>query len=363
MNIATTARFHAISGLGSKGPACFLLETGSRRILIDLGYGPDPGKLPGVDAIGAVDALVLSHGHKDHAGALQLLAKVGNPPIFATDIVAARLEAEQPIRPLPLRGSADVLGVPIVTGRNGHAPGGIWIRFGPGEGLIYMGDCSTESQLYAFDAPPPAAAIVIDASNGDNDTSLAQQAVELAAVFDGNCVLLPVPADGRGPEIALHVAGRGRAALRLDGAMAASLRRLIDNERDSLREGITAALKRTIGAAGAINGPHGVMLATPANAASGETERLIAQWEKARDPAIVFTGYVPPGTPADRLVKSQRARFMRWNVHPRLSDNVALVRSVGARMAMAAFCDRKYLAALSQALAPARVTMDTPITL
>jgi hypothetical protein len=105
------------------------------------------------------------------------------------------------------------------------------------------------------------------------------------------------------------------------------------------------------------------MLATPAYCTGGETAKLIAQWEREAAPGIAFTGYVPPGTPAERLVGTRRASFLRWNVHPRLSDNVALVRSVGAKTVVAAFCDRKHLPALAKALAPAAVTMDATVPL
>ncbi len=78
---------------------------------------------------------------------------------------------------------------------------------------------------------------------------------------------------------------------------------------------------------------------------------------------ILFTGYVNPGTPAERLAKSGRAQTMRWNVHPRLADTVELVQSVQAKTVIPAFCDRSYLARLASALAPARVTMDGPIAI
>jgi hypothetical protein len=52
---------------------------------------------------------------------------------------------------------------------------------------------------------------------------------------------------------------------------------------------------------------------------------------------------------------------MRWNVHPRLSDTLALARTVRPRTIIPAFCDRTLLPALAGALAPARVTMDAVI--
>ncbi len=110
-----------------------------------------------------------------------------------------------------------------------------------------------------------------------------------------------------------------------------------------------------------IDGAHGIMIAGSADGASGATKTLLADWENSASPAILMTGYVNPTTIAERLVKSGRAQTMRWNVHPLLSDTVALVRAVQAKTVIPAFCDRTQLGALAAALAPARVTMDGPI--
>jgi len=92
-------------------------------------------------------------------------------------------------------------------------------------------------------------------------------------------------------------------------------------------------------------------MAGSADGTSGVTARLFGEWRDKSEPAILFTGYVNPTTPADQLVKSGRAQTMRWNVHPRLSDTVTLVRATQAKTVIPAFCDR----------APARVTMDERI--
>ena len=162
-----------ISGVGKKGPACFAIEANGKRLVLDLGEGPPPGRLPDIALAAPADALILSHGHKDHIGGLSLLPKLGNPPVYATDIVAQSLPDDIKTRPLPIRGATDVLGIPVETGRDGHAPGGVWLHFEIGDSFLYTGDYSAESALYAYDPPTrPAATALIDCSYGDYDRAL-----------------------------------------------------------------------------------------------------------------------------------------------------------------------------------------------
>jgi Cft2 family RNA processing exonuclease len=359
MSDAGTVRI--ISGVGSKGPACFILEVKGRRLMLDLGYGPEPGLWPNVDDVGKIDALLLTHSHKDHVGGLELLPKIGNPPIFATEITAQKLPAGTTVQPLPFRTRGKVLDIDLETGRNGHAPGGLWLRFHSGTGFLYTGDYSTESALYAYDPPPKSRTILFDCSYGEDDTPLADRQKALEPHLAGD-VLLPAPADGRGPDIALLLARQGKT-IRFDDATRAAVRDLTGIARGWLRDGVESEIAQLADKALPAGEPTGATFATPATGDSGTAAELFAKWEKPTAPAIVFTGYIPPGTPADRLVKSGRAQFLRWNVHPRLSDNVALVRSTGAAVVIPAFCDSKFLPALQTALAPANVTMDQVIVL
>ena len=351
-----------ISGVGKKGPACFAIEAGGKRLVLDLGEGPPPGLMPDIASAAPADALILSHGHKDHIGGLSLLAQLGHPPIYATEIVAESLPGGLAVRPLPVHGVSEVLGIPVETGRDGHAPGGIWLHFGIGDGFLYTGDYSAESTLYAYDPPTrPAHTALIDCSYGDYAKSLADSWSEFATHLGKGPLLLPVPANGRGPEIALELMRHGIRDIYIDEAMQKALRQLGDGAGISLREGLTAEILRLATVARAIDGARGVMLAASADGASAATARLLPEFERSPQIEILFTGYINPNTPAERLSKSGRARRMRWNVHPRLSDTVALVRGVQAQTVIPAFCDRAQLAALGGALAPARVTMDAVV--
>jgi glyoxylase-like metal-dependent hydrolase (beta-lactamase superfamily II) len=355
------AKLTAISGVGSKGPACFLVDTGRARLMLDLGYGPAPDQWPDVSRVGRVDALLLSHSHRDHAGALTLAPQVGNPSLHATRSVLTRLGREG--KAVPLNGETEICGVKVRTGRNGHAPGGIWMHLDVGDGLLYTGDYSVESPIYAFDSPPPAATVALDASYGDYSGSMEDCRSRFAPVLGEGGALFPVPSDGRGPEMAHHVATARGIVPCIGGDLRASLERMAARESDSLRSGVARELERIAREAPPITASRGLLFAGRADAADGETADLVARWEHESAPTIVFSGYFPPGSPAQRLVDSGRARYIRWNVHPRLSDNVSLVRSVRARAVMPAFAEARHLDAWRAAFAPARVTLDREVEL
>jgi Cft2 family RNA processing exonuclease len=348
-----------ISGVGSKGPACFLLETGAKRLLLDIGEGPPPGKFPDVAGLPSVDAVIVSHGHKDHVGGLTLLPELGNPPVYATEPVVRALPKAVAARLLPIGGETDVLGIAVETGRNGHAPGGIWLHFRIGGGFLYTGDICTESLLYEYDPPVTAAATaLIDCSYGDYQKPIEECWRMLAQFLGRGPLLLPVPANGRGPEIALELMRHGIDDICVDDAMRNALQRLAGSDQISLRAGRRDEIERLVQIVKPIDGAHGIMLAASADGTSGTTAKLLAQCENKAEVTILFTGYVNPNTPAERLTKSSRAQVMRWNVHPRLADTIETVKLVHARTVIPAFCDRAQLPALTSAFAPSHVTMD-----
>jgi len=360
-----SARLIAVSGLGPKEPAAFVVEADGRRLLLDCGEGPEPGRLPDFEAIGKVDAIILSHSHKDHAGALRCRNRIGSPPVYGTASVLTRIETDIPAHPIPIRSRAEVLGIAIETGGNGHAPGGVWLRLAVGEGLLYMGDHSPESRLYVFDMPPATPTMIIDGSYGDAETRLDEQRQGIANLAAKGAVLLPVPADGRGLDIAIFLRESG-FEVAIDDAVRTIAEILLQEGRESVRPESIRALQRLVKEAvplDARSDPRGVMIAHGGSGDVGIAAALIKRWRDARNPPIVFTGHLAAGTAGRMLVDSGRAIFQRWNVHPTLSDNLRLVESVNPKRVIPAFVDPKHLPAWRQRLAPRELVSAPSIAL
>ncbi len=356
------ARLTAISGVGGKLPAAFLLEIEGRRLMLDLGEGPEPGVFPAVEGIGAVDAICLTHAHMDHAGALHLAEDLGNPPIYATQATFDNLGALAPAatrrRILPVNGPAAIAGVTVSLGRCGHAPGGVWFHFAHAGGILYTGDWSVESALLPFDPPPPAHLLVTDASYGDRDTSLTDQIDAIARMAAAGAVL-PVPGGGRGPEMIVALAARGlqpRACPQIGREMQA----LAEDSR-SVDAGGRQAMRNFL--ANPVDGdwrPTDVIVATEANAQAGLSATLLRRLEEGF--RFIFTSHVPRNTPAHRLLASGRADWLPWNVHPRRQDVLDLADRTGASRIMAAFVDPDAMPQLGESLGKRLIT-DRTITL
>lgn len=334
------ARLTALSGLGRKSAALFLIEIRGRRLLLDMGDGLETGERPDLSGAGRIDAVLLSHAHVDHAGGLDRLDEIGNPPVFASAETLRQLGRGE-AHTLPEQGDAVVMGVPLRTGRAGHAPGGIWMRFDTGAGgVLYTGDFSTEAPLLTCDPFPPTATVLADASYGDREDGLCDQIAAIAWFARGGAVL-PCPADGRGPDMvaALSAMGLDVAACAI---VAAETRRLTG----SAPRVVTATTAR----------PGDVIVAAGPNAEHGLPAALRAR----QGFRFAFSGHVPRTSPAHAMIAEGRAVWMGWNVHPRLPDLVTLADTTQALRVLPAFLDLATAPRLAVALGP-RLCRDTTL--
>lgn len=357
------ARLTAISGLGGKLPAAFLLEVGERRLLLDLGEGPEPGIFPDVSDLGAIDAICLSHAHIDHAGALHLATEIGNPPLYATHTTFLQIGidplADPRCRLLPEQGEASIETIPVTVGRCGHSPGGIWFHFAADGGVLYTGDWSMESQLLPFDMPPRAHFIITDASYGDRQTSLGNQ-IDTIAELAREGAVLPVPSCGRGPEMALALAARGLSP-KLSTQIRNEIANLAENS-ETVGAEMQDRLKTLLSDLPETNEadwrPSDILIVTEANGEAGTSADLVARIDEGF--RFIFSSHVPHGTPAEQLIAGKRALWLGWNVHPRLDDVLHLADMTGARQVMPVFVKPGAMPLLAEKLG-SRLVLDASV--
>lgn len=340
------ARLTVISGLNRKSAAIFLVETDGKRVLFDFGDGLDKDEHPDIETIGAVDAIFLSHAHQDHAGSIERLDAVGNPCVFATgrtlDFLQGRIPTEL-ARVTPEQGSFEACGLRLTTGRCGHAPGGVWFHMETAAGgFVYTGDISLESHCIAFDYPPPAATLLVDASYGDRAQALNDQIAAISDYAEGGAVLC-CPGAGRGTDMVLGMASRGHDVH------------------------VSSAIGREVEAATGISfpvvdgesaEPDQVIVATESNAEAGLSAELLQR----EDFRLIFSSHVPNGTPARALIERDAAVWLPWNVHPRKDDVIDLADHCGARQVLPAFVDMTTAPELARGLGERlRLTRETEI--
>jgi len=96
-----------LGGLGEVGRNMTVLEYEEKIIIIDMGLGFPELDMPGIDFTipntkyledkkDKIMGIFFTHGHYDHIGAVPyLIAKIGNPPLFASPLTAAIIKKRQ----------------------------------------------------------------------------------------------------------------------------------------------------------------------------------------------------------------------------------------------------------------------------
>lgn len=283
-----------------------LVEAGGRKVLLDCGLVRSPGvagpHLPAWPFLPAsLDAVVLSHAHLDHCGALPALVRQGFAgPIYCTaatrDLLglmlgnSARIQEEE----AHIRGiigtaaapearrftAADVqrtLGacIPVAYEQPITILGDIGLRFAdaghilgsatvvlglPGQGrdetVVFSGDLGRRGAPLLRDPTPlpPASLLICESTNGDrafDPLPAAAAALEELArrtIGRGGKVLIPAFSLGR-TQTLVHVLSeavrQGRVPevpVFVDSPLAAAIGEVYRQHPEALREGVTAAL-------------------------------------------------------------------------------------------------------------------------
>jgi len=368
---------HLQGGFGEKGRTSLGLDDGRTRIVLDAGikvgaagdeYYPMPLLPPD-----RVDALLISHAHEDHIGALcRMLARGYAGPVFMTGETCAEMaatlaqyaEAGDLRRFPPLDGSIELFrpgdtlqigSLTVTTGASGHVAGGVWFAVAAGEArVVYAADMVPESRVFEMTMPPACDVLALDASYGTDPVTAATRAAQIAAWVADHAegCLMPTPLSGRSLEL---MAVLDRPFAIADG-MRAPLAAQI--EPGVLRPGMADLLRARLDAAidWQVGTPFPAMplLVHDGMGVAGPARPALEAAVAAGLP-ILLSGHLPSGSPGARLAAEGRADWIRMPTHPTLDENVALWQALGRPTALGHSCDAQTLADLGRFIP----TLDT----
>jgi len=389
-------------------------EVGRSAVLVDdallVDYGlltADPPQYPVRDP--EPGAVVVSHGHLDHAGAVPALLKGDRRPAIHWTPPTADLTRTLARDTLKLHGNSPLCpfseehvarlgeveerhgyGEPFVVEAGetdyevtlfdaGHIPGSAHVlvddsvgrsptgdRTGSDNGdtrLLYTGDFHTDDQrlVSGTTARPDADAVICESTYADV-THEDRRAVEdrwaesvTTTTWDGGTVVAPAFAIGRTQELAL-VAAANDLTPYVDG-MGVEVTRLVRRYPEFLRD--AEALRRATGAARFVTGrdgqreriadDNGLIITTSGMLAGGPVHSYLPAIRGSPTNLVTLTGYQVEGTPGRELQE-----------HGRLEIN-GRVRPVSARVEsydFSAHADREGLKSLLDSYRGARVLVN-----
>ncbi|YBV98547.1 MBL fold metallo-hydrolase [Phyllobacteriaceae bacterium JZ32] len=336
-------------GFGEKGRTSVGIEAGGRRVLLDAGIkvgasGRDYYPLIDDEAIRKLDALLISHAHEDHVGALSwLLSRGFRGHIFMT----AETLAESPetlshygereyLDAFPLDPGAvemftpgetiDLGGMTITTGRSGHVAGGVWFAAeAEGRRIVYSADVVPDSNVFVMDPLPRCDLLILDASYGADPVSGSERVSAIRQWIEahaGGC-LLPTPLSGRSLELMAILPGRFAMHAGMRAALEAQLA-----APDMLLPGTAALLRQRLAQAEDWHEdealPSCPLLTNDGMGRAGPSAIAIPLAAAAENYPILLTGHLPEGTPAHTLHAQGRAEWIRLPTHPTLSGLIGI---------------------------------------
>lgn len=358
-------------GFGEKGRTSIAARSGATCLLMDAGIKVGAGDAdyhpslvwPASD----IDALLITHAHEDHVGALAWLQGQGfRGRIFMTaetiqeapaTLTAYARPADLKANPFP-RGQIEIFepgetlsigGFKVGTGRSGHVVGGIWFAVDDGSRrLVHCGDVVPDSDVFLMDPIPQCDLVALDASYGDDPVPGAERAGAIAQWIEAHphgC-LLPTPLSGR----SLELMAAFPAVFAIHASMRDALRAQIAADA-ALRPGVAQRLQDRLDAAldwrddDAL--PAMPLLADDGMGKAGPSARLLPRAEESGYP-VLLTGHLPEGSPGHVLHAAGKADWIRMPTHPTRPGNVAIWQGAGRPAAIGHSCPLDGIEALGR---------------
>jgi hypothetical protein len=354
-------RIDLCGGFGEKGRTSVAISGSGQRILLDAGIkvgasGPEyyPVLAGGIDDI---DAVLISHAHEDHVGALSWLLSQGyrgrilmtsetrdeSPETLRAYADPAELaDFPFPAERIEIFAPGETLaigGLNIATGRSGHVVGGVWFAVEDGKRkVVYSADVVPDSSVFLMDPMPRCDLLVFDASYGADPVTSAARARaigEWVSAHPGGC-LVPTPLSGRSLELMAILPG----PIAIHAAMRASLAAQIE-ATSALHPAMVPLLRRRLAEACDWHDgeplPPCPLLADDGMGKAGPSATLLPRADATGYP-VLLTGHLPAGSPGEMLQAAGRAGWIRMPTHPTLSGNLAIWEGAGRPMALGHSC-------------------------
>lgn len=411
-----------LGGAGGVGATCQLVRLGGHSLLVDAGVRVDGAdRLPDLAALDgvALDAILITHAHADHIGALPLVAeRYPAAPIYASPAtirlmevmlsdavrVMARRAADEleiplyddrlvqatlrRLRPLAMGAQAlpELPGLTVHAQRAGHIAGAVSLGLEGADGrLVISGDVSATPQRTILGAALPAPArpdlLVLESTYGARlHPNRAQEERKLAeavaaVVARGGVCLIPAFALGRAQEIILILRAAQRDGLippfptYVDGLV-----RSVCAAYAAIPEALTPALRRHIlgggkpffgGSVRAVETPQQrerliagepcAIIASSGMLTGGPSAWYAERLAGQEQHAIFFSGYLDEEAPGRRLLDLADAPPEARQL--RMGEATLSVRCQLGRYSLSAHADGDELAGIVRALQPRAVAL------
>ena len=411
-----------LGGATGVGATCQLVRVAGKHILVDAGIRVDGAdRLPDLAALDglSLDAILITHAHADHIGALPLVhaQNPGTPiytsaatmrllevmlgdavrvmarraadelelPLYDEALVAATLRMLRPLPPGPQQ-LPELPGITLHSQRAGHIAGAVSIGLECAEGrLVFSGDVSVTPQRTILGAAIPAPArpdlLVLESTYGARlHPNRAQEERRLAeavaaVVTEGGHCLLPAFALGRAQEIIAILRAAQRDGLippfpiAVDGlvravcaayaaipeALTPSLRRHIQGGGRPFFGGTVSPVETPAAREAVLSGPPGAIIASSGMLTGGPSAFYAARLAPQERAAILFSGYQDEEAPGARLLNLAAAPAAERRIT--LGEQTIPVACQIGRYNLSAHADGDELAGIVRALRPRVVAL------